>query len=174
MFSMRYPLFFDLTNQPVVVVGAGKVASRKIRALLAAGARVTVIAPSASSFIVGQASRLYPLPTPKATGETPVPLIRWLRRRYRPGDLRGARLVVAATDDPRINEQVCAEAKRRKLLVNCVAPPSAGNFIVPAVARRGRLIIAISTGGVSPALAKRLRRELERLLRKDYPELRNE
>ena len=154
MFSMRYPLFFDLTNQPVVVVGAGKVASRKIRALLAAGARVTVISPKAEPALAGK--------------------IRWLRRRYRRGDLRGARLVVAATDDPRINEQVCAEAKRRKLLVNCVAPPSAGNFIVPAVARRGRLIIAISTGGVSPALAKRLRRELERLLRKDYPELRNE
>jgi precorrin-2 dehydrogenase/sirohydrochlorin ferrochelatase len=149
----HYPLFLNLTNQPVIVIGAGAVATRKIRSLLAAGARVTVISP--------HVTRL-----PKGA--------RWLRRRYRRGDLQGARLVVAATNDMHVNEQVCAEAKRRKLLVNCVAPPSAGNFIVPAVARRGGLTIAISTGGVSPALAKRLRRDLERLLRKDYPQLRDD
>jgi precorrin-2 dehydrogenase/sirohydrochlorin ferrochelatase len=150
---MHYPLFLNLTNKPVIVIGGGTVAQRKIRSLLAAGARVTVISPD----IV----RL-----PKT--------VRWLRRRYRNGDLRGARLVVSATDDQAVNARVCAEAKRRKLLVNCVAPPSAGNFIVPAVARRGSLTIAISTGGVSPALAKRLRRDLERLLRKDYPQLRDD
>ena len=150
---MHYPLFLNLTSQPVVVIGAGAVAARKIRSLLAAGASVTVISPKA-----------YRLP--KA--------VRWLRRRYRRGDLAGARLVVAATDDQGVNRQVCAEATRRKLLVNCVAPPSAGNFIVPAVARRGRLTVAVSTGGVSPALAKRLRRDLERILRKDYPQLRDD
>ena len=150
---MHYPLFLTLTDQPVIVIGGGVVAKRKIRNLLAAGARVTVISP--------HATRL-----PKS--------VHWLRRRFRRGDLRGARLVVAATDDLRVNEQVCAEARRRKLLVNCVAPPSAGNFIVPAVARRGRLMIAVSTGGASPALAKRLRRDLERLLRKDYPQLRDD
>jgi precorrin-2 dehydrogenase/sirohydrochlorin ferrochelatase len=149
---MRYPLFLDLTGQPVVVIGAGKVAARKIRSLLAAGARVTVISP--------RASRL-----PKS--------VRWLRRRYRRGDLAGARLVVAATDDQHVNELVCAEAKRRRQLINCVAPPAAGNFIVPAVARRGSLAIAISTDGLSPSLAKRLRRDLERILRSDYPELRD-
>lgn len=147
---MRYPLFLDLTGQPVVVIGAGRVATRKIRSLLAAGARITVISP--------QASRL-----PKA--------VRWLRRRYRHGDLAGARLVVAATNDRQVNELVCAEAKRRRQLINCVAPPTAGNFIVPAVARRGSLAIAISTDGLSPSLAKRLRRDLERILRSDYPEL---
>jgi precorrin-2 dehydrogenase len=150
---MHYPLFLDLTNQPVVVIGGGTVAQRKIRSLIAAGAHVTVISPNA-------------IRLPKT--------VRWLRRRYRAGDLRGACLVVAATDDQVVNERVCAEAKRRKLLVNCVAPPSAGNFIVPAVARRGGLTIAISTGGVSPALAKRLRRDLEPLLRKDYPQLRDD
>src|SRR5437667_9085934 len=145
---MRYPLFLDLTGQPVVVIGAGKVALRKIRSLLMAGARVTVISP--------QASRL-----PKS--------VRWLRRRYRRGDLAGARLVVAATNDKRVNELVCIEAKRRRQLVNCVAPPLAGNFYVPAVARRGGIAVAISTDGRSPALAKRLRQELEQFLRDRYP-----
>jgi precorrin-2 dehydrogenase/sirohydrochlorin ferrochelatase len=149
---MRYPLFLDLTDQPVVVIGAGKVAARKIRSLLAAGACVTAISP--------QAYRL-----PKA--------VRWLRRRYRCGDLAGARLVVAATDDQAVNQLVCAEAKRRRQLVNCITPPSAGNFIVPAVARRGKLTIAISTGGLNPALAKQLRRDLERVLRSGYPQLRD-
>ena len=148
---MRYPLFLELTGQPVVVVGAGRVAGRKIRSLLAAGARITVISP--------RATRL-----PEN--------IRWIRRRYRRGDLAGARLVVAATDDLEVNQLVCTEAKRRRQLVNCIAPPSAGNFIVPAVARRGNLAIAISTDGMSPSLAKRLRRDLERVLRTDYPELR--
>ncbi len=145
---MRYPLFLDLSDQPVVVIGAGKVAARKIRSLLAAGARVTVISP--------QAHRL-----PKD--------VRWLRRRYRRGDLAGARLVIAATDDKHVNELVCAEAKRRRQLVNCIAPPLAGNFFVPAVARRGGIAIAISTHGRSPALAKHLRRELEQFLRARYP-----
>jgi precorrin-2 dehydrogenase/sirohydrochlorin ferrochelatase len=149
---MHYPLFLSLTNQPVVVIGGGTVAKRKIRSLLASRALVTVISPHATRLPKG---------------------VRWLRRRYRHGDLRGACLVVAATDDQSVNERVCGEAKKRKLLVNCVAPPSAGNFIVPAVARRGGLTIAVSTGGVNPALAKRLRRDLERLLRKDYPQLRD-
>lgn len=146
----RYPLFLDLTNQPVVVIGAGAVATRKIHSLLAAGATVTVISPTASDGL----RRLRP--------------VRWVRRRYRPGDLRGARLAVAATDDLVVNQQVCREAKRRRLLVNCIAPPAAGNFIVPALARLGDFQIAISTGGASPARAKRLRRELEEWYRRQY------
>ena len=150
---MRYPLFLDLAGQPVVVIGAGKVATRKIRTLLAAPANVTVISPTASAAIrqFARADR-----------------VRWRRRRYRRGDLRGARLVIAATNDQAINELVCTEAKRRRLLVNCVAPPSAGNFIVPALVRRGGILLAISTGGASPAFAKQLRRELERFLDGGY------
>ena len=97
--------------------------------------------------------------------------VRWIRRNYRRGDLRGARLVIAATDDPAVNELVCAEAKRRRLLVNCIAPPAAGNFIVPSQVRRGGITLAISTGGASPAFAKRLRRDLERFLSDGYPAL---
>ena len=147
---MRYALFLDLTNQPTFVVGAGVVATRKIRSLLAAKANVTVISPKATPAI------------------RRMKRIRWLRRRYRRGDLRGARLVVAATDNQEVNRQVCAEAKRRKLLVNCIAPPEAGNFIVPSLVRRGGITLAISTGGLSPALAKRLRQELEVYLNDKY------
>jgi precorrin-2 dehydrogenase/sirohydrochlorin ferrochelatase len=75
---------------------------------------------------------------------------------------------VAATDDLEINRQVCAEARRRRQLVNCVAPPQAGNFFVPAVARRAGITVAISTDGRSPSLAKRLRQELEQFLRARY------
>jgi precorrin-2 dehydrogenase / sirohydrochlorin ferrochelatase len=152
-FLMNYPLFLDLTDQPVTVIGAGKVATRKVRTLLAAGARVTIISPVATSAL------------------RRLKTVRYLRRAYRPGDLRGARLVVAATDSLAVNRQVCAEAKRRRQLVNCIAPPSAGNFIVPALVRRGGITLAISTGGASPAFAKRLRRDLEEFLRGGYPEL---
>jgi precorrin-2 dehydrogenase/sirohydrochlorin ferrochelatase len=147
---MRYPLFLDLTSPPVVVIGAGKVATRKIRSLVAAGASVTAISPTATAAI------------------RQMPSVRWLPRPYRAGDLRGARLVVAATNDETVNCRVCAEAHRRKLLVNCIAPPAAGNFIVPSVVRRGGITLAISTGGASPAFAKKLRREFERILGRGY------
>jgi precorrin-2 dehydrogenase / sirohydrochlorin ferrochelatase len=153
---MRYPLFLDLAGQPVVVIGAGRVATRKIRTLLGAGAIVTVISPRATATIRRLAGAMR---------------VNWVRRRYRRGDLRGACLAIAATDDVAANGLVCAEAKRRKLLVNCAAPPAAGNFIVPAQARRGGITLAISTGGGSPAFAKRLRRDLERFLSREYPEL---
>ena len=153
---MRYPLFLDLANQPVVVIGAGSVATRKIRTLLAAKAKVTVISPDASIAI----RRL-----------VLTKRLRWVRRRYRRGDLRGARLAIVATDDLVVNQLVCTEASRRKLLVNCIAPPAAGNFIVPSQVRRGGITIAISTGGASPAFAKRLRRDLERFLDNGYLQL---
>ena len=154
--QMRYPLFLDLAAQPVVVIGAGRVATRKIRTLLVARAQVTVISPDASAPIrrLAQTKR-----------------IRWLPRRYRRGDLRGARLVIAATDVVAVNVRVCAEGKARQLLVNCVAPPSAGNFIVPSQVQHGGITLAISTGGVSPAFAKRLRCDLERFLGGEYPQL---
>ena len=150
---MRYPLFLDLARQKVVVIGAGPVAERKIRLLLEADAAIVVVSPQATAAIRGLARRKR---------------IRWLRRRYRAGDLRAARLVIVATDDEDLNVRICAEAKRHRLLTNCVAPPEAGNFIVPSVVRRGNLTVAISTGGASPALAKQVRRELEQFLHDGY------
>ena len=191
----HYPLFLDLTGEKVVVIGAGQVATRKIRTLLAAGAKVTVISPEATPAIrrlgcsggfaedrVSQ-TRLVSrrsLPagkqpalqrsaaTPEKNYRPSAPRIRLLLRPYRQGDLAGTRLVIAATNDWRVNERVCREAKRRGLLVNCIAPPTAGNFIVPALVRRGGIALAISTGGASPAFAKSLRQELERFLTPDY------
>jgi siroheme synthase-like protein len=150
---MHYPLFLDLTDQPVVVIGAGGVATRKVRTLLAAKARVTVISPEARATI----RRL-----------VRTKRVRWVCRPYRRGDLRGAFLAVAATNDLAVNESVCTEAKGLRVLVNCIAPPSAGNFIVPSHVRRGGISLAISTGGASPAFAKRLRGDLERFLGHEY------
>jgi len=154
--QMRYPLFLDLTNQPVIVIGAGGVATRKVRTLLAAEARVTVVSPEANAAIrqLARSNR-----------------VKWVRRRYRRGDLRGALLTVAATDDLAVNASVCDEAKRLRVLVNCIAPPSSGNFIVPSHVHRGGISLAISTGGASPAFAKLLRRDLERFLSQGYPRL---
>lgn len=146
-----YPLFLDLRGQPVVVVGGGAVATRKVRALARAGARITVISPKVTAALKKRRD------------------VQWLARPYRRGDLRGAVLVVAATNDGVVNQAVCAEAKQRGLLVNCAAPPEAGNFIVPAVARRAGVTVAISTSGVSPARAKQMRLALEAWLRRRYP-----
>lgn len=150
---MRYPLFLDLTAQPVTVIGGGQVATRKIRTLLKARADVTIISPTASSPIARLAT----------AGK-----VTWIRRPYRRGDLSRARLVIAATDDIDLNRRVCADAKRHQLLVNCVAPPDAGNFIVPASIQRNGLTLAISTSGASPAIAKQVRRDLEQFLRAEY------
>jgi precorrin-2 dehydrogenase/sirohydrochlorin ferrochelatase len=153
---MHYPLFLDLADQPVAVIGAGGVATRKVRTLLAAKARVTVVSPEAKATIrrLARSQR-----------------IRWVRRSYRRGDLRGAFLAIAATNDLAVNKSVCTEAKRLGVLINCIAPPSAGNFIVPSQVHRGGIALAISTGGASPAFAKRLRRDLERFLGHEYPRL---
>jgi precorrin-2 dehydrogenase/sirohydrochlorin ferrochelatase len=153
---MRYPLFLDLSNQLVVVIGAGSVAARKIRTLLRAKAMVLVISPEATTSI----RRL-----------VQAKLVDWVPRRYRQGDLRGAYLVIAATDDFAVNQAICKEAKRRNLLVNCIAPPTAGNFFVPSLVKRGGISLAISTDGASPAFAKRLRRDLEHFLGNKYPQL---
>ncbi|HTS17534.1 MAG TPA: bifunctional precorrin-2 dehydrogenase/sirohydrochlorin ferrochelatase [Verrucomicrobiae bacterium] len=153
---MHYPLFLNLAGQPVVVVGAGNVATRKVRTLLSAQAQVTVISPDATATIrqLARTKRL-----------------RWIHGEYRRGDLASACLAIAATDDPAVNRAICTEARRRKILVNCIAPPSAGNFIVPSQVRRGGISLAISTGGASPAFAKRLRLDLECFLGDRYPEL---
>ena len=128
---MRYPLFLNLADQPVVVIGAGHVASRKIRTLLVADANVTIISPEAGA-VIRRLAR--------------TKRIRWVRRRYRRGDLRGSRLAIAATDDPAVNQLVCTEAKRRRVPVNCIAPPSAGNFIVPVSDGTATIDVTAKTG----------------------------
>ncbi|NPB09138.1 MAG: bifunctional precorrin-2 dehydrogenase/sirohydrochlorin ferrochelatase [Thermodesulfobacteria bacterium] len=148
-----YPIFLRIEQKRCVVIGGGKVALRKIKSLLSCGARVVVIAPEVLPEIEELAR------------EGKIELI---QRPYQEGDLEGAFLVVAATNNPAVQEQVVSEAERRGLLLNVVDQPERSNFIVPSVIRRGRLSLAISTSGASPALARRLRETLEELFGPEY------
>ena len=141
-----FPLFLKLEDRPCLVVGAGTIAASKISSLLEAGARVTVVAPGASDELQKLA----------AEGKC-----RWLAREFEVGDLVGVFLVIAATSDSAVNRAVFLEAQRLGILCNAVDDPPNCDFYFPAVVRRGDLQIAISTSGQSPALAQRLRRELE-------------
>jgi len=140
-----FPAFLDLRGRSCVVIGGGAVARGKVLGLLPCGARVRVVSPEVHRDLGRLAGR---------------GTIGWERRAYRPGDLAGAFLAVAATDDPALNEAVYDEALRERALVNVVDVPDRCQFVYGAVMRRGRLLAAISTGGAAPAHAARLRREL--------------
>lgn len=142
-----YPVFLDLERRPCLVVGGGAVALRKAKDLLAAGAKVRVVSPRL-------AAGFQPL---VRTGR-----VVWVRRVFRPTDLKVGGLVVAATDEERVNRQAAREARRRGSWINVVDQPARCSFIVPSVVRRGELRLAISTGGASPALARWIRTDLER------------
>jgi precorrin-2 dehydrogenase / sirohydrochlorin ferrochelatase len=144
-----FPIFLKLTGRPCIVIGAGHLAESKIESLQAANARVTVVAPVASERIVAMAE----------SGE-----VTWHQRRYAAGDLAGQFLVVAATNVPSVNRAVFAEAEAAGVLINAVDDPPFCDFYFPSVVRRGDLQIAISTAGHSPALAQRLRKEINALL----------
>lgn len=148
-----FPMFVKLAGRTCLVVGAGSVAAGKIAGLLASGARVRVVAPSATRRVAEL-----------ARGGR----IDWTRRAFRADDLRGAFLVVAATSSRRVHVRVYRAAVRRGVLCNVVDEPARCDFYYPAVVRRGPLQIAISTGGRSPALARRLRQELERQFGREY------
>src|SRR6201996_7029599 len=150
-----FPMFVKLTARPCVVVGAGAIAEGKIEALLQAEARGRGIAPEALPRVGEWAE----------AGE-----IEWERREYREGDLAGAFLVVAATATAAVNRAVFAEATERGVLCNAVDDPPFCDFYFPSVVRRGELQIAISTAGESPALAQRLRKEINAALPLDTGE----
>jgi len=145
--SALYPAFIDLTECAVLVVGGGAVAARKVAGLLDAGARVTVVAPEASLRLRKQAR------------EKRIAL---RLREFRPADLDGAWMVIAATDARAVNRRIADEARRRRILCNVVDDPALCTFQAPSVARRGKLQIAVSTGGASPSLARDIRRKLQR------------
>ncbi len=144
-----FPLFLKLTARPTVVIGAGYLAESKIESLLAAQAHVKVVAPRVNARIRELADG----------GE-----IQLEERPYRAGDVAEAFLAVAATDDPAVNRAVFAEAEAANVLVNAVDDPPFCDFYFPSVVRRGDLLVAISTAGQSPALAQRLRKEINALL----------
>jgi precorrin-2 dehydrogenase / sirohydrochlorin ferrochelatase len=144
-----FPIFLKLTGRPCIVIGAGHLAESKIESLQAANARVTIIAPQASERIVAMAE----------SGE-----VIWHKRDYATGDLAGQFLVVAATNVPTVNRAVFAEAEAAGILINAVDDPPFCDFYFPSVVRRGNLQIAISTAGESPALAQRLRKQINAIL----------
>jgi precorrin-2 dehydrogenase / sirohydrochlorin ferrochelatase len=150
-----FPLFVKLGGRRVLVVGAGSIAESKISGLVDTGAEVHVIAPSATAKVRAWAR----------SGK-----IDWQQRGFEPTDLDGAFLVVAATSFTQLHQQIFAEAQRRGVLCNIVDVPHLCDFYYPAVVRRGALQIAISTSGESPALAQRLRKELERQFGPEYEE----
>ena len=144
-----YPIALNLSGRRCVTVGGGAVAERKVRGLLASGAVVTVIAPDITEGLRSLAS----------AGRIGVE-----HRPYRPGDLRGAFLALAATDRREVNAAVTAEARGLGVLINCADSPDEGDFSVPASARRGRLTLSVSTAGGSPVVAGLARDRLAELL----------
>jgi siroheme synthase-like protein len=140
-----FPIFLDLAGKPVLVAGAGKVALRKTKGLLEAGAVVTVVAPRWKPEFVKLRVTLR-------------------RRAFRASDVRGARLVFAATDDRRVNHAVATAARRRGIPVNVADCRDECDFLVPARITRGNIQVAVSTSGESPRLAVALRRKIEDIL----------
>jgi precorrin-2 dehydrogenase / sirohydrochlorin ferrochelatase len=148
-----FPMFVKLEGRSCLVVGAGKIGESKIRSLLVSKANVHVIAPWA---------------TPTIIAWDRAGVLRWSAREFRASDLDGVFLVVAATSTEAVNNEVYREAQSRRALCNVVDVPDRCDFYYPAVVRRGDLQVAISTGGSSPALAQRLRRQFERQLSPVY------
>ncbi len=151
-----YPVSLNLAGKRCIVVGGGKVATRKTLALVAAGACVTVIAPQLTSQLAQLRDR---------------GLVDHLPRRYQDGDLAEAFVTIAATDDPATNLAVAIEARRHRALVNVADDASLSDFSVPAVLRRGDMAIAVTSGGNSPAMAGWVRDRLAELLPVEYEEL---
>ena len=148
-----FPLFLKLRDRRCLVVGAGKISEGKIAGLLEAGAQVNVVAPSATSRILRWHQE----------GK-----IRLQKRTFRPNDLKGVFLVVAATNSENLHREIFRHAQALGVLCNIVDVPPLCDFYYPAVVRRGKLQIAISTEGASPSLARRLREEMELTFGPDY------
>jgi precorrin-2 dehydrogenase / sirohydrochlorin ferrochelatase len=148
-----YPVALDLRDRPCLVVGGGPVAEAKVEGLLAAGARVTVVSPALSGCLESWAR---------------AGRIAYVPREYTASDLDGQQLVFSATDRRDVTETVARDARQRGVWVNAADAPKYCDFLLPSVLRRGRLQVAVSTGGASPALAARVRRDLESYFTPEY------
>jgi len=152
-----YPIcLVNIQQRRVIVIGGGHVAARKVRGLIDADASVHLISPIIDDDLeeLSQSGQLF-----------------IEHRDYRKGDLVGAFLVIAATDDPVINQVIWEEAQKEGCLINVVDDPEHCNFILPALVRRGDLTMAVSSGGASPALSRRLRENLQAQFGPEYGEL---
>jgi precorrin-2 dehydrogenase/sirohydrochlorin ferrochelatase len=141
-----YPVILDIRSRLCLIIGGGEVAARKIVPLLACGARIRVVSPAACAGVRELAEN----------GR-----IEWLQRGYRTGDLNGAFLVFAVTDNSDVQRRVTREAREFGILINNADTPEACTFQVPAAVRRGDMLLTVSTGGGSPALAAMIRKKLE-------------
>jgi siroheme synthase-like protein len=150
-----YMACLNLEGRRCLVVGGGRVGYEKAAALAECGAAVVVVSPELHESFTGLE-------------------IEWVQRPYRSEDLDGVFLVVAATSDRQVNTRVFRDAERREKLCNVADVPELCNFILPAVHRQGPIAVAVSTGGASPALAKRLRSEIAELVGPEHAELAEE
>jgi len=144
-----YPVFLDIVDKPVVVIGGGNIALQKVEGLIDAGASVTVISPELND-------RMAQL---RDEGR-----FVYVKRKYEPGDIEGAELVFVATDDGAENRRVWQEGRSRHIWVNAVDDIPNCDFIMPGIVRKGDLILAISTSGTSPAMARKVREDIEEFL----------
>ncbi len=151
-----YPVFLDLTDRACVVVGGGIVAERRVEALLAAEAGVTVVSPEV---------------TPALAGLVAAGRVRHVARAYRPGDLAGAELAFTAVDDPAVSPAVTLEARERAVWLNAADDPAHCDFILPGLVRRGLLTVAVGSGAASPALTRALREHLDSALGPEWEAL---
>jgi precorrin-2 dehydrogenase/sirohydrochlorin ferrochelatase len=148
-----YPLCLDISGKRCVVVGGGNVAERKVERLLACGARVEVVGKALTPILAAW----------KGEGR-----IVHREADYEDSCLSGTSLVIGATDDETVNGRIAKNARARGIPVNIVDDPARCDFILPSVVERGDLLIAVSTGGKSPALARKLREELEEAYGPEY------
>jgi len=154
--SPYYPLMLNIQGKKCLVVGGGEVALRKAQMLLECGAVVEIVSPT----LCHQLNQLAKSGAIQASN-----------RAYKTEDLNDALLVVAATDDAKVNEKVAAEARKKRILVNVVDIPDISDFIVPSYFRHGDVIVSVSTSGKSPALARKIRSELEVNFKAEYAHL---
>jgi glutamyl-tRNA reductase len=151
-----FPIILSLTNRHVLVVGGGKVASRKVLKLLEARAEITVIAPEIEPSLLELINQSK---------------LKWQKNSFNPEQLKGFDLVIAATDDHKVNMEVVNTARKIKILANSVDEAIHSDFLFPAIIRRGDLLIAISTSGKSPVLARKIRQELELIFGQEYDKI---
>ncbi len=151
-----YPIFIDLENREVVIVGGGAVCARKAETMMKYGARVTVVAPEVTPVIA-------------AWSDSGRLILK--QKEYDQGDLERASMVIASTDDECVNARVARDCRRRKIPVNVVDVTHLCEFIVPAIVEQGSVQLAISTGGKSPALARTLKEHLQKLVGPEYAEV---
>ena len=148
-----YPVFLDIAGKPVVVVGGGEVAARKVDVLLDCSAQVTVVSPELH---------------PELRALADAGRIRHIAREYQRGDMKGYTIAVVGTDDTSANAAAAREAREIGVWINAVDDPPNCDFIMPGIVRRGDVVVAVSTSGGSPAMARKLREELQDFITEEY------